>query len=100
MLRIAVLFIVCFGLTGCASPVNCYRISSADTWVSGGPNGYNSRSADYRGSKTDETRGRGWSVDVGLNLHWDPSCERESYEEAGDAPTVSPVPNSRGGGPL
>jgi hypothetical protein len=77
-------------LLGCSHPVQCYRVSSADTWVSGGPSGFDtkSRSADFYGDTLDRTRSRtsGWNIDGGVNFHWDPSACEWEYEEAEEPP--------------
>lgn len=98
MLRIAVLLIACFGLSGCAHSTTCYRITSADTWVSGGPQGFgsNSRSRDCCGHISDRTRtdGDSWNVELGVNFHWDTTCEYEyeEYVEEEEEAHVHPVP--------
>ncbi len=98
MLRIAVL-LTCFGLAGCAHAPTCYKITSADTWVSGGPSGYgsSSRSHDWYGYLSDRTRTNGdsWNVESGINFHWDTTCEYEyeEYVEEEESP-VTPVPNT------
>jgi hypothetical protein len=90
MLREVALLAVLVGILvlGCAQPMKCYRISSADSWISGGPSGHHarSRSHDYYGYLSDRTESNGyeWSGEVGVNLHWDSSkCEWTYYEEGG-----------------
>ena len=92
MLKFIGLFMM-FALMGCAKPMDCYRIVSADTWVSGGPNVY--RTVSQGSFLSDRTHGDGWNIEGGVNFHWDPSsCEWEYYEE--EAP-LSPAPGGSGG---
>jgi len=84
-------------LSGCASPLECYKIESADTWVSGGPQSWesDSESNNRRGRTTDQTRsnGDGWSVDVGLNLHWGAnSCDWVYVDEEKSPPPGNQKP--------
>jgi hypothetical protein len=88
------MLVVAMSVLGCAHAPNCYRVSTVDTWVLGGPAGWNSRSdsTDYYGDLTDNTHsnGKGWSAEVGVNMSWSPSECEWLYEDEEESTQVNP----------